>query len=227
MSIDGSASESLEKSNHTERSEDNSAGLQEQGLTPQTNILGADRGDAVVVAEEGRVGRNDLATRPVTTLLLPSTTPASSPEMQGLAHSPPAGMQGSGRPQEEPRADMGNPTKSAIDPSELGCARSQGGAHVKGGVGVTPQRQFEVWDLLFELDYYHLFLCMALTSVSGLYIIGKVSHSLSLLGRARVSWWYQWARSFVWLLWGEWKLSYPFMFLPTNMQCTIHSDRKS
>lgn len=56
-----------------------------------------------------------------------------------------------------------------------GCARPQGGAHVNGSGGGEdiPQRQFEVCNLLGESDYYHLVLCMVLTSVSGLYIVGE------------------------------------------------------
>lgn len=41
------------------------------------------------------------------------------------------------------------------------------------GPGETPpQRQFEVWDVLRELDFYHLTLCMVLTSMAGLFIVG-------------------------------------------------------
>ena len=173
VSTTGNASESLEKNNDTEHSGDSSTDLQEQGLTPQINTFGTDRAEAVVLSEERQIGHNNLAARPGMTLLLPPATPPSS-EIQSLTLSSPAGMQTSGGLQEHSHAGIGSTTKSAIGLSELGRARSQGGAHLKVKAGVTPQRQFEPWDLLFELDYYHLFVCMGLTSVSGLYIVGKV-----------------------------------------------------
>ena len=172
VSTTGSASESLEENNDTEHSGDSNTDLQEQGLTPQINTFGTDGAEAVVVSEEKQIGHNNLAARPGMTLLLPPATTPS--EMQSLTLSLPAGVQTSGGLQEHSHAGTGSPPKSAIGLNELGRARSQGGAHLKVKAGVTPQRQFEPWDLLFELDYYHLFLCMGLTSVSGLYIAGKV-----------------------------------------------------
>ena len=48
----------------------------------------------------------------------------------------------------------------------VGCEGTGG-----GGAGEGP-RQLEVWDLLWECDFYHLALTMLCTGVSGLYIAG-------------------------------------------------------
>eukprot|EP00904_Undaria_pinnatifida_P001754 jgi/Undpi1/1157/HiC_scaffold_10.g04619.m1 len=133
VSTTGSASESLEKNNDTEHSGDSSTDLQEQGLTPQINTFGTDRAEAVVLSEERQIGHNNLAARPGMTLLLPPATPPSS-EIQSLTLSSPAGMQTSGGLQEHSHAGIGSTTKSAIGLSELGRARSQGGAHLKAAI---------------------------------------------------------------------------------------------
>lgn len=58
---------------------------------------------------------------------------------------------------------------------------NEGGVCVQGSTGGgvlrhrdhrQQQRQFEVWDLLREIDFYHLSLTMMLTAVSGLFIAG-------------------------------------------------------
>lgn len=138
-----------------------SAKPQEQGNTSRGHILGTDRGESVeagAVVEEGQAGHTDLAAPTVASASF--SGPSPSPEMQGSGQA---------------HADMGSPTKSAIELRNECCPLSQGGAHVngKGGREVMPQRQFEVWQLLRECDYYHLVLCMVLTSVSGLFIIGE------------------------------------------------------
>lgn len=172
MSVaEGAASVFFGKGVDADRCEDKTE-PQEQRSTPRRHVLGADRAppvDVGAVEEEGQVGHDDLAARKGATLL-PSPPPPPPPQMQG-----------SGRLQEHADAgmgsdvDMGSPNQGAIELGGSGCARSQGGALVKGGGGggVTPQRQFKVLDLLGERDYYHLALSMMLTSVSGLYIAGE------------------------------------------------------
>ena len=126
------------------------------------------------MAEEGQACHTDLAARTVA-----SVSSNSSPPLP-----PPPEMQGSG----QAHANIGSPAKSAIEHGTDSCARSQGGALVNGSGrgGVTPQRQFEVWELLGERDFYHLLLCMMLTSVSGLYILGESPLWPPLFDRARV-----------------------------------------
>lgn len=53
-----------------------------------------------------------------------------------------------------------------------GCAQGSTGGGVLRHQHQQQQRQFEVWDLLREVDFYHLSLSMMLTAVSGLFIAG-------------------------------------------------------
>lgn len=55
---------------------------------------------------------------------------------------------------------------------EGGCVQGSTGAGVLQHRHQQQQRQFEVWDLLREVDFYHLSLSMMLTAVSGLFIAG-------------------------------------------------------
>ena len=158
VSVAGGISAYFEK-NALKDCDEDSANPQEQGDIPRRHIGGTDRGESVeagAVAEEGQACYIDLVVRTVASVSSCSRPPPPPP-------LPPPEMQGSGQVDTE-----------ITSPSDS-CVRSQGGALVNGSGGgeVTPQRQFEVWELLGEYDFYHLFLGMVLTNVPGLYILGE------------------------------------------------------
>lgn len=65
---------------------------------------------------------------------------------------------------------------SPVD-DEMGVVDTNG-LRLQGAGGKVMQQQFGVWDVLREVDFYHLALSMLLTGVSGIFIAGDSSFDL-------------------------------------------------